>query len=179
MWKRDQGVRSTGGREAAAGVTPTPAAVPQAMSPVAGAEVERRQMDKRDVANIGKLVVIRGELSGDEDLTIEGRVDGKIELKDHILTVGPNGVVQAEVFAKIVVVLGQVTGNILASEKVDIRDNGSVEGDLLAPRVAIAEGAHFRGSIDMQKKAVVVPTAVTGPAPSSDPDDVSSAESTA
>ena len=108
-------------------------------------------MDK-DVVNIGKSVVIKGELNGSEDLTIEGHVEGKIELRDHVLTIGPNGKIKAEVFAKVVIVLGDVRGNIVASEKVDIRDNGSVDGDITAPRVAIAEGAHFRGSVDMQKK---------------------------
>ena len=102
--------------------------------------------------NIGKSVVIKGELSGSEDLTIEGNVEGKIELRDNTLTIGPNGKIRAEVFAKQVIVLGEVTGNVTASEKVDIRDNGSVDGDVTAPRVAIAEGAHFRGAIDMQQR---------------------------
>jgi cytoskeletal protein CcmA (bactofilin family) len=101
--------------------------------------------------NIGKSVVIKGELSGSEDLTIEGQVEGKIELRQNVLTIGPNGKIKAQVFAKSVIVLGEVTGNVTASEKVDIRDNGSVDGDLVSPRVAIAEGAHFRGSIDMQR----------------------------
>ena len=105
-----------------------------------------------ELASIGKSIVINGELSGSEDLTIEGRVDGKIELRDHVLTVGPNGRIKAQVSAKAVVVLGQVTGNLTATEKVDIKENGSVEGDIVAPRVAIADGSHFRGSIDMQKK---------------------------
>ncbi|HEY6361983.1 MAG TPA: polymer-forming cytoskeletal protein [Vicinamibacterales bacterium] len=102
--------------------------------------------------NIGKSVVIKGELNGSEDLTIEGHVEGKIELKDHVLTIGPNGKIKASVFAKSVIVLGEVNGNVTASEKVDIRDGGSVDGDLVSPRVAIAEGAHFRGTVDMQKK---------------------------
>ena len=68
-----------------------------------------------------------------------------------MLTIGPNGQIKAQVFAKSVIVLGEVTGNVTASDKVDIRDNGSVDGDIVAPRVAIAEGAHFRGSIDMQR----------------------------
>ncbi|MGE5245618.1 MAG: bactofilin family protein [Betaproteobacteria bacterium] len=102
--------------------------------------------------NIGKSVVIKGELNGSEDLTIEGHVEGTIQLRDHVLTIGPNGRIKAQVFAKAVIVLGEVTGNVSASEKVDIRDNGSVDGDIVAPRVAIAEGAHFRGSVDMQRK---------------------------
>jgi len=107
---------------------------------------------ERDIVNIGKSVVIKGELNGSEDLTIEGHVEGTIQLKDNVLTIGPNGKIKAQIFAKSVIVLGEVTGNVTASDKVDIRDNGSVDGDLIAPRVAIAEGAHFRGAVDMQRK---------------------------
>jgi cytoskeletal protein CcmA (bactofilin family) len=107
---------------------------------------------EKDNVNIGKSVVIKGELNGSEDLTIEGHVEGTIQLKDNVLTIGPNGRIKAQVFAKSVIVLGEVTGNVTASDKVDIRDNGSVDGDIIAPRVAIAEGAHFRGSVDMQRK---------------------------
>jgi cytoskeletal protein CcmA (bactofilin family) len=131
------------------------------------------------MVNIGKSVVIKGELNGSEDLTIEGQVEGKIELKQNVLTIGPNGRIKAQIFAKAVVVQGEVTGNITASERVDIRDAGSVDGDLSAPRVAIADGAHFRGTIDMQrggagagaakpadhKPAEVKPAAAPAPAP--------------
>ncbi len=115
--------------------------------------------------NIGKSVVIKGELNGSEDLTIEGHVEGTIQLRDHVLTIGPNGRIKAQVFAKSVIVLGEVTGNVTASDKVDIRDNGSVDGDIISPRVAIAEGAHFRGSVDMQRKAAPA-QAKPAPAPS-------------
>jgi cytoskeletal protein CcmA (bactofilin family) len=149
MWKRDENVRPTAGRDVAAPAPVNPPAAPMAH----GAEPEgRRHMDARDIVNIGKSVVIKGELNGSEDLTVEGHVDGKIELKDHVLTIGPHGRIKAEIFAKSVIVLGEVTGNILASEKVDIRDNGAVDGNIISPRVAIAEGAHFRGSVDMQRK---------------------------
>ena len=107
----------------------------------------------RDVVNIGKSVVIKGELNGSEDLTVEGRVEGMIDLREHVLTIGANGNIKAEVLAKSVIVLGTVTGNITASDKVEIRDGGSVDGDIISPRVAISEGARFRGSVDMQKKA--------------------------
>ena len=107
---------------------------------------------EKDIVNIGKSVVIKGELNGSEDLTIEGHVEGTIQLKEHVLTIGPNGRIKAQVFAKSVIVLGEVTGNVTASDKVDIRDNGSVDGDIVSPRGAIAEGAHFRGSVDMQRK---------------------------
>jgi len=105
---------------------------------------------QQESASIGKSIVIRGEVSGSEDLTIEGQIDGKIELRDHVLSVGSGGRVQAHIVAKSIVVHGQVTGNLTAAEKVDIRENGAVDGDIVAPRVAIADGAKFRGSIDMR-----------------------------
>ncbi len=103
-------------------------------------------------ASIGKSIVIKGELSGGEDLTIEGTVEGKIELRDHVLTVGSNGRIKAEVGAKAIVVFGQVVGNLTASEKIDIKEKGSVEGDVQAPRLAIADGSHFRGSVEMPRR---------------------------
>jgi cytoskeletal protein CcmA (bactofilin family) len=130
----------------------------------------------REVAHIGKSVVIKGELTASEDLVIEGQVEGKVELRDHLLTIGPNGKVKAQVFARTVVVEGEVRGNVMATERVDIRDAGSVEGDLSAPRVAIADGAHFRGSIDMQRGGTDVKVAgasikpaVPAPAPAPAP----------
>ncbi|MBM62021.1 MAG: cell shape determination protein CcmA [Acidobacteria bacterium] len=111
------------------------------------------QTPERETVTIGKSIVIKGDVTGSENLTIDGKVEGKIELKQHLLTIGQYGRIQAEVFAKSVVVLGEVAGNIRASEKVAIRDNGTVEGDIVAPRVAIAEGARFRGGIDMQQNA--------------------------
>lgn len=102
--------------------------------------------------SIGKSIVIKGELSGGEDLTIEGTVEGKIELRDHVLTVGSNGRIKAEVGAKSIVVFGQVVGNLTASEKVDIKEKGSVEGDVQTPRLAIADGSHFRGSVEMPRR---------------------------
>jgi len=144
MWKRDESVKPAN--------TPAPAA-PAApiQQTVVPPQPESRRIE-RDVVNIGKSVVIKGELNGSEDLTIEGQVEGKIELKEHALTIGPNGKIKAQIFAKSVIVLGEVSGNVVASEKVDIRDGGSVDGDITSPRVAIAEGAHFRGSVDMQRK---------------------------
>ena len=146
MWKRDEpgrpGVTVTGGDTMAK--TQAPAASGQRIRGAGGPL-------GRDVVNIGKSVIIKGELSGSEDLTIEGHVDGKIDLRQHVLTVGPNGKIKAQVYAKAVVVMGEVHGNITATDKINICENGSVDGDITAPRVAIAEGAHFRGSIDMQR----------------------------
>jgi cytoskeletal protein CcmA (bactofilin family) len=152
MWKRDEAVKPTGGQPATPAVPSTPTTQTASVQAAPQAAEPRRQQIERDVVNIGKSVVIKGELNGSEDLTIEGHVEGKIELKDHVLTIGPNGKIKAQVFAKSVIVLGEVHGNVTASEKVDIRDNGSVDGDIISPRVAIAEGAHFRGSVDMQRK---------------------------
>ncbi|PYR54089.1 MAG: cell shape determination protein CcmA [Acidobacteria bacterium] len=146
MWKRDESVRPASGQPAAA---PTPAPV-AAGTP--GLRPETSHIMEKDIVNIGKSVVIKGELNGSEDLTIEGHVEGTIQLREHVLTIGPNGRIKAQVFAKSVIVLGEVMGNVTASDKVDIRDNGSVDGDIVSPRVAIAEGAHFRGSVDMQRK---------------------------
>jgi len=147
MWKRDEAVRQPAvpSNEAAA-----------ATAQAAGAQVVRpdsiKSQNERGVVNIGKSVVIKGELNGSEDLTIEGHVEGKIELRDHVLTIGPNGKIKAELFAKAVVVLGELNSDTATTEKVDIRENGAVDGDITAPRVAIAEGAHFRGSVDMANK---------------------------
>jgi cytoskeletal protein CcmA (bactofilin family) len=152
MWKRDEAVKPTA--PASPGPAPAqPANVPHAAEaaprPAIASDPQRGQ--EKTAVNIGKSVVIKGELNGSEDLTIEGQVEGKIELRQNVLTIGANGKIKAQVFAKSVIILGEVTGNVSASDKVDIRDNGSVDGDIAAPRVAIAEGAHFRGSIDMQK----------------------------
>jgi cytoskeletal protein CcmA (bactofilin family) len=150
MWKRDEAVKpGTPSQPAPAPpAAPSPAAEAARTQPITSVDTHRG-LEK--TVNIGKSVIIQGELNGSEDLTIEGAVEGKIELRQNVLTIGPNGKIKAQVFAKSVVILGEVTGNVTASEKVDIRDNGSVDGDITAPRVAIAEGAHFRGSIDMQR----------------------------
>jgi cytoskeletal protein CcmA (bactofilin family) len=107
---------------------------------------------KQESVSIGKSIVIKGEVSGSEDLTIEGQVEGKIELRDNVVSVGSSGRVQAHIVAKAIIVLGQVTGNLTAAEKVDIRETGAVEGDIVAPRVALADGAKFRGSVDMRRE---------------------------
>jgi len=150
MWKRDEAVRPASGQPPAPAPVPAAAGVPSSQPPA------MRSME-RDIVNIGKSIVIKGELSGSEDLTIEGQVEGTIQLRDHVLTIGPNGKIKATLFAKAVIVLGEVSGNVTASDKVDIRDNGSVDGDIVAPRVAIAEGAHFRGTVDMQRKGGAPP----------------------
>jgi cytoskeletal protein CcmA (bactofilin family) len=160
MWKRDQATRPINGKP----VTPDASTVPN--PPVAAPtisqttmpvnppdQIRRSERNETHMVNIGKSVVIKGDLQGSEDLTIEGQVEGTIELKDNVLTIGPNGRIKAKVFAKTVIILGTVHGNVTASDKVDIRDGASVDGDLVAPRIGIAEGAQFHGSVDMQRGA--------------------------
>ena len=108
------------------------------------------QSSSRDVVHIGSSISIKGQLSGGEDVTLAGQFEGRVELTDYVLTVGPGARVKAELFARVIVVLGSVKGNIKAGDLIAIRGNGSVEGDLVAPRVAIEEGVTFNGRIVMQ-----------------------------
>ena len=132
MWKRDEPAKPAS-PPAAPSQTVTPSPEPAARQSAG----DQHSRVERTTVNIGKSVVIKGELNGSEDLTIEGHVEGKIELRDHVLTIGPNGKIKAELFAKSVVVLGEVIGNVSATEKVDIRENGSVEGVATAAKMNV------------------------------------------
>jgi cytoskeletal protein CcmA (bactofilin family) len=106
------------------------------------------------LVTIGKSMQIKGEVSGNEDLIIDGKVDGKISLKGHKLTIGASGHITAEIQdAKAVVVGGEMLGSITAEDKVEIAATGSMQGDIKAPRVVLADGARFKGSIDMEPKS--------------------------
>jgi cytoskeletal protein CcmA (bactofilin family) len=106
----------------------------------------------------GRSIVIKGELKASEDLTIDGQVDGRIELLQNVLTVGTTAKLHAEIVARAVIVLGEVVGNITATERVEIKaERGSVEGDIVTPRIAIAEGAHFTGRIEMRSAGELKP----------------------
>lgn len=125
-----------------------------------------------EVATIGKSVVVKGELSGSEDLYVDGSVEGSISLKGQSLTIGPNGQVRANLEARNVIVHGRVDGNVIASDRVDLRKSASLTGDISTARVAIEDGAYFKGTIDIQKAEPVVakvepkaPAVVTPPAP--------------
>jgi cytoskeletal protein CcmA (bactofilin family) len=133
MWKRDQSV------------TPPGAHRDQSAAP---APADSRSTDKL-VMDLGKSVVIKGELSGSEDLTLYGQMEGSIKLPDHTLTIGPHADIKAQVSAKSVVIMGAVTGNVTAGEKVEILATGTVTGDIVSPRLAIADGGCFRGRVDM------------------------------
>ena len=141
MWNQAPAPKNT-----AADAQPPVSATPPALPATA-----QRPQDAPRAAPIGKSVTIKGDLIGSEDLTIDGRVEGRIELKGHSLLIGPNAKVQATVIAKVVTVMGALVGTITA-EKVDIRKGASVEGDIDSQKVAMADGAHLSGRIDTSAK---------------------------
>ena len=106
------------------------------------------------VVNIGKSIRIEGELTGDEDLTIEGTVEGKINLQGHTLKIGSNGHIKADVEAKEVIVAGELVGNVTADSRVEIASSGSMDGDIKSPRLILADGGSFKGGVDMSPKEV-------------------------
>ncbi len=102
-----------------------------------------------DVASLGKSIVFKGDLTGEEDLEIEGRVEGQVKLPNNQLTVGGHGRVAAQVEAKNVIVVGHIAGDVIATERVEIQATGVVDGDIHSPRLLIQEGAVVNGSIEM------------------------------
>ena len=146
MWKRDQSV------------TPPSAHGNQSAE---AAPVDRRSEEKL-VMDLGKSVVIKGELSGSEDFTLYGQMEGSIRLPDHTLTIGPHADIKAEISAKAVVIMGAVIGNVTARERVEIRATGSVTGEIRSPRLAVADGGYLRGRVEMTDSSQV---AVAGARP--------------
>lgn len=131
---------------------------------------------RADVAHIGKSVLVKGELSGSEDLYLDGEVEGSIELRDHSLIVGPHGRVRANVHARDIVVHGKVDGNIRGTERVELKKSAVLVGDISTQRIVIEDGAYFKGAIDIQKEtvkpepkreSVLAPTPSVSAAPSS------------
>jgi cytoskeletal protein CcmA (bactofilin family) len=122
---------------------PIPGPRPASPPPVAASSA--------DQATIGKSLVIKGEVTGSESLYIDGRVEGSISLAGNRVTIGRNGVVAANINAREIVVLGKVRGNLTASDRVDIRSDGSLTGDVVAARISIEDGAFFKGGIDIRK----------------------------
>ncbi len=101
---------------------------------------------------VGQSVSIKGELSGSEDMTLHGQLEGRVSLPNHMLTVGPQAAIKADIAARAVVVKGAVTGNVTAAEKLEIHEHGSVMGDVVSPRLMIAEGGSLQGKVDMRTK---------------------------
>lgn len=151
--------------ERPASLTPTTSAMSE---PAAALRPATTTSTTADQATIGKSLVIKGEVTGSESLYIDGRVEGSINLSGNRVTVGRNGVVSANISAREIVVLGKVRGNLTASDRVDIRSDGSLTGDVVAARISIEDGAFFKGGIDIRKAGqkpngedAVKPTAAT------------------
>ncbi len=132
--------------------------------------VETHAAHGDNVGHIGKSVVIRGELTGNEDLYLDGEVEGNINLRDHKLVIGPNGKIKATISARDVVVHGRVEGNVVASDRVELKRSSTLSGDVSTHRIVIEDGAVFKGSIDIKeqrdakpelRKPVTVAPAVT------------------
>ena len=138
-----------------------PAAAPSAATP--SAVQPSATGERREPAVIGASISIVGDVTGGEDLTILGKVEGKIDLLQHSVTVGQSGHVKADVHAKFVSVAGEVHGNLVASEQIVIRKTATMLGNLSAPRVGLEDGCCFRGSVEMETPA---PKGRTGPVPS-------------
>src|SRR5580693_4796637 len=106
-----------------------------------------------EFAHIGKSVIIKGELSGSEDLFVDGVVEGTIELRNNNLVIGPNGQVKGSLHAKGIVVQGKLDGDIRATQRAELRKSAVVAGDIFTQRIAIEEGAYFKGKVDIQQEA--------------------------
>jgi cytoskeletal protein CcmA (bactofilin family) len=113
---------------------------------------EPQRRTERSPATIGPSIFIKGDLNGEEDLVVEGKVEGKIDLKANHVTVGKNGRVRADIFGKVVIIEGEVDGNVFAHEQAILRQTGAVRGNITSPRVILEDGSRFRGSIDMEPK---------------------------
>src|SRR5271165_2657499 len=171
MWnKRDE---APAPRPASAPPVPAAPAAPAAEFrkepvPVSTTPYRTPDSDPRNTATIGKAVKVNGQIFTKEDLYVDGDVEGTIESQDNKVTIGPNGRVQAGIRAREVVILGQVQGNVEATDKVDIRKDAKLVGDITTSRISIEDGALFKGSIDI-KKAEPKPVAAAAGQPASAP----------
>ena len=150
MWKPNQPGTGTGSPspEPARPATPPTQSFDTAQRP---APTPASSASTGEQATIGKSLVIKGEVTGSESLYIDGKVEGSINLAGNRVTVGRNGQVAANITAREIVVLGKVRGNVTASDRVDIRSEGSLTGDVTAQRISIEDGAFFKGGIDIRK----------------------------
>lgn len=137
MWKKEEGTSAASGSAAE-----TPGTPPR-----------RPATGSKEPATIGPSITIKGEVSGDEDLLIQGRIDGSVDLQDQSVTVGSEGRVKAGIRGRVVTVEGEVEGDLQAEEQVILRSSARVEGDITAPRVVLEDGARFRGLVDMGEQA--------------------------
>ncbi len=139
------------------------------MSTLPGRALETHPDSPRGAAVLGKSVMVKGQIFSREDLTIDGEVEGTVELQEHRLTVGPNGKVQASVKAREIVVLGSIHGNVETADKIEIRKDAKLTGDIKTARIVIEDGAYFKGNIDIIRPEVSRPAAPKQPAVSAAP----------
>ncbi len=151
MWKPTNQPTTGGPTASPEPQRPTTPYTPPASEPTPVAAPRNASMNSQDQATIGKSLVIKGEVTGSESLYIDGRVEGSINLPGNRVTVGRNGIVNANINAREIVVTGKVRGNLVASDRVDIRNEGSLTGDVIAQRISIEDGAFFKGGIDIRK----------------------------
>lgn len=138
VWKRAE-------ENSEAGVSPAATPTPTASRPASS-------VARRERAVIGESITIQGDLSGEEDLTVLGRVQGTVDVKSNSVTIGESGHVKADVYGKTIIVEGRVEGNLFGGEQIVLRATGDVRGNLTAPRVSLEDGAQFKGAIDMEPK---------------------------
>jgi cytoskeletal protein CcmA (bactofilin family) len=166
MWKPNQPGPTPATPEP---VRPTPPATTPAFSASSPSSASGA-IPNSEQATIGKSLVVKGEVSGSESLYIDGKVEGAINLAGNRVTVGRNGQVAANISAREIVVLGKVRGNCQASDRVDIRSEGSLTGDVIAARISIEDGAFFKGGIDIRKPGNEAKSAVTPATPAAEPE---------
>jgi cytoskeletal protein CcmA (bactofilin family) len=142
MWKRDALPKPVNTSIEPASEAPT------IMMPKPAA-VETRHAAENVIMNLGKSMRIKGELSASEDMTLCGQMEGRVTLTDHTLTIGPEADIRAEIKASTVVIMGAVSGNVIATQKIDLRATGSVTGDIAAPRIVIADGGQLLGKVQI------------------------------
>ncbi len=158
MWKPNQPAATPPAPEPARPTPPAATPAFDARSAAAGAIPNSEQ------ATIGKSLVVKGEVTGSESLYVDGKVEGSINLPGNRVTIGRNGQVAANISAREIVVLGKVRGNCQASDRVDIRSEGSLTGDVIAARISIEDGAFFKGGIDIRKPGAEPKTSAPAPA---------------
>jgi len=152
MWGRKEEPSTTAPETPAARSASPPDTSRPSPSGTVARQAPSADRSARTQAQIGKALKLKGEMTGSEDVFVDGEVDGTVELRENNLTVGPNGNVRAHVKARSITVLGRLEGNVQAGERIEIRKTGSLVGDLVTPRIVIEDGAVFRGSIDILKQ---------------------------
>jgi cytoskeletal protein CcmA (bactofilin family) len=150
MWNKKQDQEDT--RQKQTAPPPAPASLPRSAEPVAAASRPPMPDAPRTPAVLGKSVIVKGQIFSQEDLTIDGEVDGTVTAEGHRLTIGPNGKLTTNgVKAREVIVMGKMTGSVEATEKVYIRKDAHLVGDVQTAGIIIEDGAYFKGGIDIRK----------------------------